>query len=73
MTIHSNTNETWKDTKKDKVSESNKNGSMLDENLYFLRKICWEGETKIKFGFIKRVGKGRIKTVKGVECLRQDS
>lgn len=73
MTIHSNTNETWKDTKKDKVSESNKNGSMLDKNLYFLKKIWWEGETKIKFGFIKRVGKGRIKTVQGLECWRQDS
>lgn len=41
---------------------------MLDKNLYFLKKIWWEGETKIKFGFIKGVGKGRIKTVQGLEC-----
>lgn len=41
---------------------------MLDKNLYFLKKIWWEGETKIKFGFMKRVGKGPLKTVKGLEC-----
>ena len=45
-----------------------KNGSMLDSNFYFLKKIWWESETKIKCGFIKGFEKGRIKTMKGLEC-----